>query len=331
MQLVRERPSSRRRPPEAALVPVLQVLGVSVAYGAKHVLRDVSLAIDRGEIVALLGPNGAGKSTLSRAICGQIGVSAGTVRVMGSDPLRSEKAKRSIGLVPQDIALYDRLTPRENLAAFGAIMGVARKERLRRSEALLERVGLGDRMNDPVRSLSGGMQRRVNIAVALMHDPALLVLDEPTVGLDAHSQAGVVELLRSLRADGTAVLLVTHDLAEAQLVSDRLAIIVKGRIRMSGSLNDLVQRDFADVRLVRIKNPRFGRGGDVGGIMHSLALDPGEEAGVWQAVMSRRDPHLAHLLDLVAQGCLQADEVSVNQADLKWLLTSIVRRAESEE
>ena len=129
MQLLTERPGSRRRPPEAALVPVLQVLGVSVAYGAKRVLSDVSLAIDRGEIVALLGPNGAGKSTLSRAICGQIGVSAGTVRVMGSDPLRSEKAKRSIGLVPQDIALYDRLTPRENLAAFGAIMGVARKER----------------------------------------------------------------------------------------------------------------------------------------------------------------------------------------------------------
>ena len=249
---------------------------------------------------------------------------------MGSDPLRSDKAKRSIGLVPQDIALYDRLTPRENLAAFGAIMGVARKERLRRSEALLERVGLGDRMNDPVRSLSGGMQRRINIAVALMHDPALLVLDEPTVGLDAHSQAGIVELLRSLRADGTAVLLVTHDLAEAQLVSDRLAIIVKGRIRMSGSLNDLVQRDFADVRLVRIKNPRFGRGGDVDGLMRSLMLEPGEETGAWQAVMPRRAPQLAHLLDLVAKGDLQADEVSVNQADLKWLLTWIVRRAESE-
>lgn len=322
--------SIRRRCALEAAGPVLEVLGVSVVVGGKRVLRDVSLAIGRGEIVALLGPNGAGKSTLSRAVCGQIAVSAGTVRVVGRNPLRSRKAKTSIGLVPQQIALYDRLTPRENLAAFGAIMGVAKKDRLRRCEALLERVGLGERIDDPVRSLSGGMQRRVNIAVALMHDPALLVLDEPTVGLDARSQAGVVELLRSLREDGTAVLLVTHDLAEAQLLSDRLAIIVNGLIRMSGSLNDLVKRDFADVRLVRVKNPRCSRGWRSEALLQSLRLEPGEEAGVWHAVLSRRDPVLARLLDCIAQGGLMADEVSINQPDLKWLLGYVVRRAEGE-
>ncbi len=180
----------------AGPAPVLSVRDVSVAIGGADIVKNASLAISRGEIVTLLGPNGAGKSTLCRAICGQMPVSGGNIRITGRDPYRSRKAKTAIGMVPQQIALYDRLTPRENLVAFGAIMGVPRREQMSRTEALLERVGLGERINDPVRNLSGGMQRRVNIAVALMHDPALIVLDEPTVGLDARSEAGIVDLLR---------------------------------------------------------------------------------------------------------------------------------------
>lgn len=330
MQLEMERAAVRRRAAAAPRGPVVEVLGVSVNLAGTTILKDVSLAIGAGEIVTLLGPNGAGKSTLSRAICGQIAVSHGTIKVVGYDPRRSRRAKTAIGLVPQQIALYDRLTPRENLAAFGAIMGVPQKVRRRRIEALLARVGLGERIDDPVRNLSGGMQRRVNIAVALMHDPALLVLDEPTVGLDARSQEGVAELLRSLKEDGTAVLLVTHDLDEAQLLGDRLAIIVGGRIRMSGRLHDLVQRDFADLRQVRVKNPRFAARRHANAFMQSLGLKPGAEANVWQAVLSQRSPALGHLLEAVSQGRLEADEVVIRQADLKWLLAYAVRQAEGE-
>lgn len=332
MQLENGRAASRRRLVAEPTGAVVEVLRASVEFGGRRVLDDVSLAVGPGEIVTLLGPNGAGKSTLSRAISGQIAVARGHVRVCGLDPYRSRRARTAIGLVPQKIALYERLTPRENLVAFGAIMGVGARERVRRAEGLIERVGLAHRIDDPVKSLSGGMQRRVNIAVALMHEPMLLVLDEPTVGLDAQAQAGIVDLLRSLKADGTAILLVTHDLGEAQLLADRLAIIVAGRVRLSGRVEELVQRDYAHVRQVRIKNPRLREGPREGGVrfMEEAGFSSGSEAGLWEAVLGADDPRLARLWQLIATDRLVADNVSVSRADLQWLLARAVGQAEGE-
>lgn len=308
---------------------VVEVVGAGVELGGRRVLDDVSLEVAAGEIVTLLGPNGAGKSTLSRVISGQIGVQRGDVRVDGRDPYRSRRARTAIGLVPQQIALYERLTPGENLVAFGAIMGVQRRHRLARARRLLERVGLSARIDDPVRSLSGGMQRRVNIAVALMHQPILLVLDEPTVGLDAAAQAGIVELLRSLKGDGTAILLVTHDLAEAQLLADRLAVMVGGRVRFSGALEDVVEREFANVRQVRLINPRLDGGslGDGARLMQASGFAPNGEAGGWAAVLSADDPRLAHLWLLIAEDRLSVDHVSVSRADLALLLARATGQA----
>ncbi len=312
----------------AGPAPVLSVRDVSVAIGGADIVKNASLAISRGEIVTLLGPNGAGKSTLCRAICGQMPVSGGNIRITGRDPYRSRKAKTAIGMVPQQIALYDRLTPRENLVAFGAIMGVPRREQMSRTEALLERVGLGERINDPVRNLSGGMQRRVNIAVALMHDPALIVLDEPTVGLDARSEAGIVDLLRALRDDGTAILLVTHDLGEARQLGDRLVIMVAGRVRMSGALSDLIARDYAHIRQVRVRNPRFADSPGAARLMEALGLQPGSVPNSWHAVLKAGDPALTKLFEAMTSHRLQADEIVVKQPDLGWLLEMCIRDAQ---
>jgi ABC-2 type transport system ATP-binding protein len=310
--------------PKAPKPPVLLVRDVSVAIGGSSIVANASLAIGRGEIVTLLGPNGAGKSTLCRAITGQIAVASGEVRIRGRDPHRSRAAKSAIGMVPQQIALYDRLTPRENLVAFGAIMGVPRSEQTARSEALLERVGLSDRVDDPVRALSGGMQRRVNIAVALMHNPALIVLDEPTVGLDARSEAGIVDLLGSLRNDGTAILLVTHHLDEARKLGDRLVIMVAGRIRLAGALSDLITRHYAHLRQIRISNPRLPGNHRATAAMKALGLSPVESANTWTGMLNAADPALGELLEAVSSRRLEVDEIVVRQPDLGWLLDACI-------
>jgi ABC-2 type transport system ATP-binding protein len=220
-------------PPEP---PVLTVDGVRYSYGPRRVLRGLSLAVRAGEILVLLGPNGAGKSTLVKAMSGRVRVEAGTVRVDGRDPVSDAEARRLTGIVPQQIALFEKLSTLENLISFGRLMGMPSAGLEGAGLATLGRVGLRDRAHDRVQSLSGGMRRRINIAAALMHGPKILVLDEPTVGLDFAARAGLAQLLRDLKAGGLAILLTTHDMDEAEALADRVAIMVAGQIKAEGAL-----------------------------------------------------------------------------------------------
>ncbi|MDB5456979.1 MAG: transporter related, partial [Caulobacter sp.] len=215
-------PRSRSRP------AILTVEAVSHAYGAKPVLRGVDLALRPGEIYALLGHNGAGKTTLIRTLCGRIRPDSGVVRLNGLDPARAPAARAGLGLVPQEVALYAHLTVCENLRAFAALAGVAPKAIEPAVKRALELTRTLDRAHVPIRHLSGGYQRRANIAAAIVHEPSLLILDEPTVGVDIDAREAVDAVIRGLRDLGVAVLMTTHDLDQAGGLADRVGFLRDG-------------------------------------------------------------------------------------------------------
>jgi ABC-2 type transport system ATP-binding protein len=191
----------------------------------------VSLSLAKGETLGLLGPNGAGKTTTVSMLCGLSTADRGEVRVDGVK-LAGDTApgKRKIGLVPQDLALYDELSARDNLQFFGALYGLAGAELEHALMAVLKTVGLQDRARDRVKVFSGGMKRRLNLAAGLLHNPDILLLDEPTVGVDPQSRNAIFDNLEQLKAEGKALLYTTHYMEEAQRLADRIVIIDHGKV-----------------------------------------------------------------------------------------------------
>lgn len=223
---------------------MLSARSLDVALAGLPVLKAVNLEVFGGEICALIGPNGAGKTTFMRAACGLVRPAAGTVTVLGKDPARSSWARAQIGLVPQEIALYDHLSVRENLFVLGRLSGLSRADLASRVPEALERAQLTGHQHMRVARLSGGYQRRTNIACALLHQPALLVLDEPTVAVDQAALDGVLALIAGLRDDGMAILLSTHELDRAERLADRVAILVDGQLRAVGRPRELVSEHY---------------------------------------------------------------------------------------
>ena len=220
--------------------PLVRIAGVGLDLRGRRVLEGIDLALAAGETLALLGPNGAGKSSLMRLVAGRLGPSAGSVRVAGADPHREGNARRAIGWVPQEIALYPRLTVSENLGIFGQLAGVPRGERKAAVQAALAMADIAEVAGRPVGVLSGGYRRRVNIAASLMNRPRLVLLDEPTSGDDLAARAAIHAVLDRLKAAGTAILIATHDFGEAERLASRVAFLAQGRIVREGRLVDLL-------------------------------------------------------------------------------------------
>jgi ABC-2 type transport system ATP-binding protein len=210
-------------------------------FGDRTAVDDVSFEIARGQTYGLLGPNGAGKTTTISMVAGILAPDAGEIWIEGRrvTPTAGE-AKGRIGLVPQEIALYDDLTAAENLAFFGRLQGLGGAALKARIAAVLDTVGLADRAGDRIDRYSGGMKRRANIAVGLLHEPALLILDEPTVGVDPQSRNQILEAIEALGREGLGVLYTTHYMEEAERLCDRVAIMDEGRIVAEGTHRELV-------------------------------------------------------------------------------------------
>lgn len=231
-------------------MPVLQVTNLHKSYGDIHAVDDVTFAIEPGEIFGLLGPNGAGKSTTINIIAALLPPDGGEVSVAGTPVSTAAAYKRKLGYVPQEISLAEKLTARENLALIGRLYDL-RGANLKRTVAdTLEAVGLADRADDYVSAFSGGMKRRLNIAGALLHQPALLLLDEPTAGVDPQARAYIFEIVERLAAEEKAILYTTHYMEEAQRLCRRTAVIDHGRILASGTLAELVHSTKAKRELV---------------------------------------------------------------------------------
>ena len=219
---------------------MLEVRSVRKTYGDLVAVHDVSLSVRPGEVVGLLGPNGAGKSTTVSMIAGLVTPDSGQVLIDGA-PLQgdTDPKKRRIGLVPQDLALYDELSALQNLRFFGALYDLGNQALDAAIASSLQLVGLTERARDRVGTFSGGMKRRLNLAASLLHDPDILLLDEPTVGVDPQSRNAIFSNLETLKARGKGLLYTTHYMEEVERLADRVVIVDHGRVVASDTLEGL--------------------------------------------------------------------------------------------
>ncbi len=298
----------------------LEVIALVKRFGQVTALDGVSLELGAGECFGLLGPNGAGKSTLIRSIVGRVIPSAGTVAIFGN-PASSAAARRTLGWVPQDLALYPRLTCQENLGTFGSYHGLSGHKLAEAVAWCLDWAALTDRAGDLAKDLSGGMKRRLNMAAGIIHRPKIVLMDEPTVGVDPQSRNRIFEMIEALRAAGSAIIYTTHYMEEAQRLCDRVAIIDHGRIIASGTSDELIRNAFASRS-------------------HVLAqfAGPPNEMAAWVARHSGRlvdstaeftienSTEITALLDDAAKAGLTLEDVSLRRPNLESVFLHLTGR-----
>lgn len=251
-------PLNSPSPSPSPSAPALRVQGVRKSFGKMTALAGVDLELGSGEWTALLGPNGAGKTTLMRCIAGLLREDSGTISAFGAG--RPEAG--DLGFVPQQIALHDTMTAREHLVNYSDLLGVARQDRADRVKWALSFSQLEDRADDQVRHYSGGMQRRLNLAVSILHRPRLLLLDEPTEGVDPQARAAIWRMIEELRANGATILHATHLIEEAETLVDSVAIIDHGNLVARGDTASLAKEHLVtsfelEVRPVAPAGPDF--------------------------------------------------------------------------
>ena len=221
--------------------PALDARGIRKSYGTHQVLRGVDLRVEPGQILGLLGRNGAGKSTLITILCGLRRADSGTASICGHRPTSTEAA-RSIGYAPQELGIYPDLSVAQNLAAFGELHGLHRREAASRAGEVMELLGLTEKRGQRASHLSGGQQRRLHTGMAIMHRPRLVFMDEPTVGADVEARSQILRAVRLLADDGAAVVYTSHYLAEFEELGSDIAILNEGRVVASGTLEEIVSR-----------------------------------------------------------------------------------------
>lgn len=311
---------TNRRPTNGgAGLPLLQIRQAVKLLGSWRALDEVDLDLHAGEVLVLLGPNGAGKSTLLASACGRIALDSGSVSLCGRNPRNDAGVRSKLGLVPQHLAVYPYLTVRENLEVFGRMMGVGAAALDDRVDEALAWADLADRADDYTETLSGGMCRRLNIVASLLHHPAVILLDEPTVGVDMNARERIHELLLRLREAGIAVLLTTHDLDQAEAIADRVAFMLDGRIRLLGCPRELVRGEFNDRKELKIvlREPPNASGTS---LLEALDLRPARGAVTWTGPV---DGDLTHIGELTAQldrAGLATSEVRLREPCLEGVL-----------
>jgi ABC-2 type transport system ATP-binding protein len=221
---------------------MLQIEHLTKSFDKTKAVDDISFEVKAGEILGFLGPNGAGKTTTISMIAGLLKPDSGKILIDSLDLDKDlKKIKRLMGVVPQDMAFYEELTAKENLLFWGKLQGVRKKDLDERVQYYLEKTGLSGRENEALKKYSGGMKRRINLIIGLIHQPKLLLLDEPTTGIDIQTKLNIYEVIKEAAANGTIILYTTHNLLEAEELCDRIAIMDLGKILALGTFNELIQ------------------------------------------------------------------------------------------
>ena len=251
--------------------PSIQVNGLDKSFEDVHAVKEVAFQVEQGEIFSLLGPNGAGKTTTISMLSCLLKPDKGDAVVMGHSIIKDPRGvKSSIGVVPQEIAIYEDLTARENLDFWGKMYGLHGNELKQRVDEVLELIGLTDRQKGRIEKFSGGMKRRVNIGVALLHTPDVIIMDEPTVGIDPQSRRHILDGVKTFNDQGVTVLYTTHYMEEAQELSDHVAIMDHGDLIAVGTQSELVQivgeQDRIDLQLSEMADSVIERWRDVPGV-----------------------------------------------------------------
>ena len=296
------------------------------SFGDLVAVDDVSFEVRDGEILGLLGPNGAGKTTTINMIAGVLKPDSGRVLVDGRDIwLEPTAVKRQLGVVPQEVAVYEDLTARDNLSFWGSLYGLSGAELRARVDEGLTRVGLAERAGDRVRGFSGGMKRRLNLCMGLLHRPRFLLLDEPTVGIDPQARLNILEVIREVAGGGTTVLYTTHYMEEAQELCDRIAIIDHGRILTVGTLGELT-RLAGEAEVLRLTGGFAG--GEALNRLQAIAGVRVLQAGDGSAMLSvaAGGPGLLAVLPAVLASGLALDDVSIKRPDLQSVFISLTGR-----
>ncbi len=289
--------------------------------GAIDAVSGVSFQVGPGEVLGFLGPNGAGKTTTIKMTAGLVRPDRGSVRV-GGEPIALPRAKARIGAVLEGSRnLYWRLTALENLEYWGMMRGLTAREARRRGMGLLERVGLESKANDTIQTLSRGMQQKAALTVALLHAPAVLLLDEPTLGLDWRSGQDIQQMVRELRAEGTAVLLTTHQLDVAESLSDRVAIMRAGRLVLEGATADVLARFSRPVCRITLRTPA---GPDQHERLRALGAEFEEGSAERFAYTGGAGDPTAALALLAAAGDLDIESVTRDRASLSEVFERVV-------
>jgi len=298
----------------------LRVEALVKRFGPITAVDGITLDLQPGECLGLLGPNGAGKSTLIRSIVGRVVPDAGTVSVFGS-AADSAGARTALGWVPQELALYPRLTCRENLESFGRYHGLAGSALEQAVAWCLDWAALLDRARELVKNLSGGMKRRLNMAAGMIHQPKLVLMDEPTVGVDPQSRNRIFEMIEKLHGEGMSIIYTTHYMEEAERLCDRIAIVDHGRIIALGAKEELVQRAFASRSEVQA---RFQSSLDH---VHQWVERRGGRYVDGVAQFSIEHPtEIAGLLDDAANAGLELVDVSLRKPNLESVFLHLTGR-----
>jgi ABC-2 type transport system ATP-binding protein len=298
----------------------LQVDRVVKRFGSLTAVAGVSFALGDRECFGLLGPNGAGKSTLIRSIAGRVRPDSGSIRIFGQ-PALSVKARAALGWIPQDLALYPLLTCRENLHAFGQYQGLRGKALRDAIQWCLDWAALTDRSDEPVKKLSGGMKRRLNMAAGLIHRPSVVLMDEPTAGVDPQSRNRIFEMIEGLRAEGMSVLYTTHYLEEAERLCDRIAIMDHGSFIALGTKEELVYSAFGGRNDVIM---RFSQNGK------DAAAWAASRGGAFENETARfavdQPSHIAPLLEAAGREGLELIDLTLRRPNLESVFLQLTGR-----
>jgi ABC-2 type transport system ATP-binding protein len=307
--------------------PTLECSGLRKVFDDLVAVDDVGFRIEPGETYGLLGPNGAGKTTSISMISGLLERDGGSVTIGGKEmTTTSLEAKALLGLVPQDIAVYPDLTARENLIFFGKLYGMSGKDLLSRVDEVLGVIGLTDRAGDRAEDFSGGMKRRLNIGIGLLHKPTLLILDEPTVGVDPQSRNAILESVEQLSGEGMAVLYTTHYMEEAERLCDRVGIIDHGKIKAEGTRRELVQLVGQQDR-IRL-DATGGLEPAVAALGGLAAVDEaGGGDGVIELLVSDAGENLTEILSVVTGTGVTVSGVDVDEPNLESVFLHLTGRA----
>jgi ABC-2 type transport system ATP-binding protein len=310
---------------------VLTVANVRKKFGQVVALDGATFELRQGELLALLGPNGAGKTTLIRAVAGRVRLDGGEIRVFDR-VLDGRRTPPELGIVPQEVAIYPLLTARENLEVFGRLHGLAGDALAKQVDWALERTGLADRARESVKHFSGGMRRRLNIACGVLHRPRVVLLDEPTVGVDPQSRDRIYDMLAELAQSGVSLLLTTHHLEEAEARCSRTVIIDHGNVIAAGTLPELVDQTVGRYRLVtlRLDAPlsAAGTAGLAAGTS-TRASDLSADADDGRVIKARmRDValELPPLLERIRQAGRSVDDVEVRGPSLQAVFIHLTGR-----
>ena len=306
---------------------LLEVCNLRKTFGNLVAVEDVSFSVAPGEVFGLLGPNGAGKSTTMNMIVGLLAPDSGAVRLEGRElSPENRDLRQALGVVPQDLAIYPDLSARENLDFFGRLYGIKGRTLKQRINESLERTGLTGRANDRAENFSGGMKRRLNFGVALLHRPRLLILDEPTVGVDPQSRAHLLDCVRALSAEGVASVYASHYMEEVEALCQRVAIVDRGRVLACDNLRTLLSRMSADLCL-HVSKPAAGFAEKLNGLGR---LEPNTNGAATIVVSRNRvdDAHplnetLTRIIDLLNRSHVDLRSVQTNDANLERLFLQL--------